>query len=77
MAFSRLFGKSKRDVVSPTEHLERDDEAVLPAAAEPNPGQDHQLPYQLPLQTPQKTVLSRQKSDTHPLQGVHFTLSPR
>ena len=74
MAFSRLFGKTKREVVSPTE--DRDDEAGVVPPPDPKPVQDP-LPYQLPYQAQQKAVLSRQRSQAHPLQGVHFSLSPR
>ena len=72
MAFSRLFGKTKRDVVSPTEDLERDDEAAVVPPPDPKPVQDP-----LPYQAQQKPVLSRQRSQAHPLQGVHFSLSAR
>eukprot|EP00092_Neocalanus_flemingeri_P028555 GFUD01031010.1.p1 GENE.GFUD01031010.1~~GFUD01031010.1.p1 ORF type:complete len:127 (-),score=42.72 GFUD01031010.1:122-502(-) len=78
MAFSRLFGKNKREVVSPTEHLERDDAETTPP--ESKPSQDnlpYQMPYQSPYQSPQQPIISRQESQYHPLQGVHFTLSPR
>ena len=52
-ALSRLFGKSKREVASPTEHLEttdRDDTVFVTnsnTSTPPQPGVEH-LPYQLP-----------------------------
>ena len=50
-ALSRLFGKSKREVASPTDHLEttdRDDTVfVTNTNTPPQPRVDH-LPYQLP-----------------------------
>ena len=76
MAFSRLFGKTKREMVSPTEDHDRDDEAGVVPPPDPKPVQDP-LPYQLPYQAQQQAVLSRQQSQDHPLQGVHFSLSPR
>ena len=59
MAFSRLFGKSKREVPSPTDHLEtteKDDTVIvsqnnsLYPAVRPAPGIPavENLPYQLP-----------------------------
>ena len=72
MTFSRLYSKTKREVVSPTEDLERDDEAAVVPPPDPKPVQDP-----LPYQAQQKPVLSRQRSQAHPLQGVHFSLSPR
>ena len=54
MAFSRLFGKGKRDVSSPTEHLEtteKDDTVIVSTNSPMYPNirsTVDNLPYQLP-----------------------------
>ena len=56
MAFSRLFGKSKREVPSPTENLEtteKDDTVIVSNSLYPAVNQQavEALPYQLPSRT--------------------------
>ena len=55
-ALSRLFGKSKREVASPTDHLETTDREdtvfVTNTPPQPQPRVEH-LPYQLPGRQPQ------------------------
>ena len=72
MAFSRLFGKSKREVPSPTDHLEtteKDDTVIVtqnnslyPAvrsAPNPNIPGVESLPYQLPYRLVLRTTIRR------------------
>ena len=90
-ALSRLFGKSKREVASPTEHLETIDkeDTVFVSNTPPQPRVEH-LPYQLPgrqshLPSGQSPVQSLQQMNIsqdggagwQPLAGVKFSLHSR
>ena len=92
MAFSRLFGKGKREVPSPTEQLEtteKDDTVVVTKTnsiypsvrAAPAVPAVESLPYQLPGRAAdqfQTMSITTQDSNTwQPLQGIKFTLNSR
>ena len=77
MAFSRLFGKNKKEVGATEhhqqEHEEHDEAAHAPVEHDPGIGRDLLLPHQ---HQSQRTRVTKPKL-LHPLQGVPFTLSPR
>ena len=81
MALSRLFGKSRKEVASPTEHIEtveKEDTVIVNTASSqsrPTPAPAPVLPYQLGGAV-QGLSLGRQES-FHPLQGVQFSLNSR
>jgi len=84
MALSRLFGKSRKEVASPTEHIEtveKEDTVIVNTASSqsrpaPAPAPAPAvLPYQLGGAV-QGLSLGRQES-FHPLQGVQFSLNSR
>ena len=88
-ALSRLFGKSKREVASPTDHLETSEREDTVIVTNTPPQQKvENLPYQLPqrqaglhsgqspVQTLQQMSLSKDGA-WQPLAGVKFSLHSR
>ena len=82
MALSRLFGKSRKEVASPTEHIEtveKEDTVIVNTASSQNRPAPAPAPAVLPYQlggAVQGLSLGRQES-FHPLQGVQFSLNSR
>ena len=89
-ALSRLFGKSKREVASPTDHLEtvEKEDAVIVTNTAPQQKMEN-LPYQLPnrqsqhhsVHNPVESLdqmnLGKQDGGWQPLAGVKFSLHSR